>query len=287
MSKKIISIMLSVLMVASMMTVLGISVFAASADDLTYEVIDGKATITGCDMTVDGTLVIPETIDGYTVNAIGDYAFALCLSLDEISIPATVKTIGEEAFNSCTSLTKVTVYSETADFSMSGLGYSAYDVFDGMQAQFEIAYYSYVEAFMAYEESGYDVDLEMETYLAYLEMLNYAEECAENPVKIDLVITGYADSAVEVYAADNGFTFVSIGSDAPETPDVTPDAPVTPEVTPDVEPDIDTDTDNSVDFEIDVDLGAISEVLGNLFSEEAIMKIIAVILKLLTLIATF
>lgn len=287
MSKKIISIVLSVLMIASIMTVIGVSAFAASADDLTYEVIDGKATITGCDMTVDGTLIIPETIDGYTVNAIGDGAFALCVALDEISIPATVETIGEQAFESCLSLTKVTVYSETADFSISNLGYTVYNVLDGMQAQFETAFFAYADAFAAYEASGYDPYFEIDVMYAYFDMINYAEDCVADPVKTDVVIVGYADSAAKTYADNNGFTFVAIDADAPVEPDVTPDVPVTPEVTPDAEPDIDTDTDDSIDFEIDVDFDAISEALGGLFSKEAVYKIVAVILKLLTMIASF
>lgn len=254
MSKKIISIMLSVLMVASMMTVLGISVFAASADDLTYEVIDGKATITGCDMTVDGTLVIPETIDGYTVNAIGDYAFAGCVALDSISIPETVETIGEGAFDSCVSLDGVDVLSKTVDLSSSLLGYSMYDVYDGMKENFVAAYFVYLEAFMAYEESGYEYEYEAVMYDAYLEMLNYADEC-EDYVAIDnMTIFGFAGSTAEAYAAENSFKFFELVNEDPI---------------------------------IDVDFGVISEIFGNLFNTEIVAKIVAVIFKLLTLIATF
>lgn len=70
---------------------------------------DGKTcTITGCQETKK-SITIPKSIDGYTVTAIGDKAFADCTQLTEIKIPNTVKTIGTRAFYCCTSLTSITI----------------------------------------------------------------------------------------------------------------------------------------------------------------------------------
>ena len=56
---------------------------AASLADLTYATTDGKVTITDCNTTATGELVIPNTIEGDPVTSIGNYAFLLCTSPDE------------------------------------------------------------------------------------------------------------------------------------------------------------------------------------------------------------
>ncbi|MBQ3003567.1 MAG: leucine-rich repeat domain-containing protein [Clostridia bacterium] len=99
--------------------------------DYTYEISNDEVTITGYNGQ-GGDVVIPETIEGYPVTAIGsnafsgnkllisveipegvisigDYAFKNCVELESINIPAGVTGIGEYAFNSCQSLTEITL----------------------------------------------------------------------------------------------------------------------------------------------------------------------------------
>lgn len=78
-------------------------------DGLEYITTDGKATITKCPESYEGALTIPSDIDGYSVTAIADTAFANCYALTEIVIPNTVKTLGSYAFNGCQELMKVTL----------------------------------------------------------------------------------------------------------------------------------------------------------------------------------
>ena len=78
-----------------------------STSPFTYTVNDGKATITGLrDKTVT-VAEIPETIDGYTVTAIADNAFAFEKEITKVVIPNTVTTIGEKAFYNCWALAEV------------------------------------------------------------------------------------------------------------------------------------------------------------------------------------
>ena len=81
------------------------------SNSLSYTVNEDKTTctVTGIGGCKGSVLGIPESIDGYTVTAIGDKAFADCTQLTEINIPSTVKTIGTRAFYGCTGITEITI----------------------------------------------------------------------------------------------------------------------------------------------------------------------------------
>jgi hypothetical protein len=79
-----------------------------------YNEDDHTATVTGRVEGVElGELVIPETVlhngDFYTVTAIGQWAFADCMSLASVSIPNTVTAIGAQAFIYCYNLVSVSL----------------------------------------------------------------------------------------------------------------------------------------------------------------------------------
>ena len=82
---------------------------AASLDDLTYSSDDTSVTITDCDESASGALVIPDTIDGLVVTSVNSEAFAECTSLTSITIPDSVTSIGTRAFQNCTSLSSITI----------------------------------------------------------------------------------------------------------------------------------------------------------------------------------
>ncbi|MGN1165719.1 MAG: leucine-rich repeat domain-containing protein, partial [Lachnospiraceae bacterium] len=67
---------------------------------------DNNATITGYNGNAK-VLMIPETIDGYTVTAIGESTFKNNTSLIYVSIPDTVTSIKSYAFSNCTNLNEV------------------------------------------------------------------------------------------------------------------------------------------------------------------------------------
>lgn len=66
-------------------------------------------------------LKIPKEIDGYTVVAIGDGAFAENTELKKVSIPSSVKYIDDYAFSGCTSLKNVNV-----EDGLEVIGYRAF-----------------------------------------------------------------------------------------------------------------------------------------------------------------
>ena len=82
---------------------------AAEAEGYTYSLDgSGNATVTG--YTGSATeLIIPSTLDGHPVKAIGKDAFAFNSNLTSVTIPDSVISIGWEAFVSCTGLKNVTL----------------------------------------------------------------------------------------------------------------------------------------------------------------------------------
>ncbi len=69
-------------------------------------------------------VVIPETIDGYTVVSIGEMAFYGDLNISSVTIPATVNNIGRGAFGSCAVLTKVYI---SADAKITAISDEAFN----------------------------------------------------------------------------------------------------------------------------------------------------------------
>ena len=106
MLKKVMALVLSVMMIIA---ALPMTASAEIYGDLTYEINEGEVTITDCDESISGDVVIPETIDGYPVIAIGYDAFYFCEDLTSITIPDGVISIGDYAFEYCDSLTSVTI----------------------------------------------------------------------------------------------------------------------------------------------------------------------------------
>ncbi len=88
---------------------------------LTYTASGGSITVTGLSQAGKAAgltqLVIPKTINGTKVTAIGSNAFRDCASLQQAVIPLGVKSIGSGAFSRCTALT--TVYFPESLTSMS------------------------------------------------------------------------------------------------------------------------------------------------------------------------
>jgi len=88
----------------------------------------------------EGDIVIPKNVNGYTITAIGDYAFSRLTLKDSergitsVSIPTTVKAIGEWAFYRCDRLKSITIpntVESIGDMAFVGAGIEAFTIEDG------------------------------------------------------------------------------------------------------------------------------------------------------------
>ncbi len=118
--KRVLSVVLCVLMMVSMLAVSQISfTFAATENGYTYTIsAENTATVTAYNGT-DISVIVPETLGGAVVTAVGDGAFMENDTINSITFPATVITIGESAFLGCSVLNKVNL---PADLTTVGYG---------------------------------------------------------------------------------------------------------------------------------------------------------------------
>lgn len=94
---------------------------AGTYDIFTYEIKNGEVTITGCAKNTTGKVVIPDTIEGYPVTAIGEKAFYQQGKITEVVLPDTVKTIHDYGFANCTSMTAIQLSAK-----LSQINYNAF-----------------------------------------------------------------------------------------------------------------------------------------------------------------
>ena len=74
-----------------------------SAEDLEYEIKDGKATIKGYKGS-QKAIAIPEKLNGYDVTAIAERAFADNTTLEVLVLPSSIETMGASILKGCTAL---------------------------------------------------------------------------------------------------------------------------------------------------------------------------------------
>ena len=105
--KKAMALLLTIMMIITAVPMTASVSAEETYDYLSYTIVDGEVTITGCDESVT-IVTIPATIEDCPVTSIGEGAFSEC-SLTSIIIPDSVTIIGEGAFVYCESLTSITI----------------------------------------------------------------------------------------------------------------------------------------------------------------------------------
>lgn len=111
--KKVLSIVLSLVMVLVALPLSAINSFAETDGDWVYDVENDIARITlYCGS--DSVIIIPETLGGYEVKRIVNYAFEDYSALTSITIPYNIDGIGRYAFSGCHDFTICAYYDSYA-----------------------------------------------------------------------------------------------------------------------------------------------------------------------------
>jgi hypothetical protein len=124
-SKKIVSLLLSVLMIITALPLTAVNSFAEDTNtktsgDYEYTVSeDGTAEITAYNGNVEN-VVIPSVLDGYAVTVIGDNAFDGNTFIKSIMIPDSIINISIFALDSCISLADVYVSAMNRVYTAQG-----------------------------------------------------------------------------------------------------------------------------------------------------------------------
>ena len=95
--------------------------------NLTYTVNDDGQTVTLTDgSSATGSITIPDAIEkgeeSYPVTGVGDWAFYLCIALENVTFSGNVGSIGDNAFQYCTVLNTVTFFG-----GVDSIGSSAFE----------------------------------------------------------------------------------------------------------------------------------------------------------------
>lgn len=217
MKKKVLSL-LTALSLLSVCVFSPLPTSAASSDNFTYEISDGKATITGYTGN-EAEVTVPGEIEGYTVTAIGKMAF-FEKTVQTVTLPDSVEIIGESAFNSCQSLRTVIVSNnlkriEKQAFQNSTLASitlpnSVAYIGDCAFLGTKLTYINLPFSLTAINDFTFALCLD----LAYVRIPHTVTNIAPKTFSICdknlLTIVGCANSAAQAFAEEQNFTFATI-----------------------------------------------------------------------------
>lgn len=97
--------------------------------EFSYEVVDGSAVITGYKGS-GGQIVIPQTISGFNVSAIGDGAFMNQTFITEVDVEADIASIGNHTFSGCNRITAIAFHGS----SLKSIGNNAFYGCSGLRS---------------------------------------------------------------------------------------------------------------------------------------------------------
>ncbi len=163
---------------------------------------DGKTcTITNFEGKQGGDLIIPETLDGYIVTAIEDFAFYYCTGFDgKLIIPDTVEKIGKSAFAGCYNLTSVELPE-----NLRNIGAGAFIGCKGLNNIELPDMLNGIDMYAFYDCDG------LNTVNFGRHILSVAEDSFKK-IDAEFLIKAPTDSVAQEYALENGIEFEANGS---------------------------------------------------------------------------
>ena len=205
-SKKIISLLLSLLMIVTSISLMAVNSFAAtSASSFSYVTMsDGTVTITKYNGS-SAYVEIPSEIDGKKVATIGSEAFQFNESIVKVMIPSTVVAIGSDAFSGCINLIQVTFEEGCKSIGnyafLLCLSLESINLPSTLETIGEGAFYCCDSLYFLNIPSS--VNSIGNCAMGY----SYDESSSSLVRYIDFIICGYPGTAAQLYANNNGFEY--------------------------------------------------------------------------------
>ena len=112
----------AVLTICVLLCLFALPALADTEGNYTYDVWYDEVTITKYTGS-DTNLVIPSTLGGYPVTAIGDEAFAYCEFITSLVIPEGVTSIGWNAFERCEGLIELSLPDSLSKIGIEAFAY--------------------------------------------------------------------------------------------------------------------------------------------------------------------
>lgn len=213
----------------------------------TYTVKAGAATIKSVDTSISGDVVIPSTLGGYPVVAIGgdalvspfitsvtipegvtsigEFAFAMCVKLNSITLPDTLTEIGNGAFGWCLSLKEI-ILPERIEILNDQIFYGCFSLErlviknpdidmneDVLPCYTSIEFINITkEEVVARISEAYELYLagDTEGYDKIMDDINNHLIEIETPKLLPLTIYSHDPSTAKTYAEENGIPFKNI-----------------------------------------------------------------------------
>ncbi|MCR5653550.1 MAG: leucine-rich repeat protein, partial [Ruminococcus sp.] len=198
--------------------------FIDPSSDFQYSVENNKAAITGyvTPKSFNGSLVIPSTIDGYTVTAISANAFKDKNDITSVTIPASVTSIGSGAFSGCVGFTRLITdgnhgmstaalanlpLSQIKELTITGSSIKA-DAFKGFTALTKVTIPDKVTSI---GNNAFMDCAKLASATIPASVTSIGTQAFAN-CKSDFVIYGKTGSAAETFAKDNDIIFIDSDS---------------------------------------------------------------------------
>ena len=205
-SNKIISLLLSILMIVTSVSLMAVNSFAAtSASSFSYVTMsDGTVKITKYNGS-SAYVEIPSEIDGKRVATIGSEAFQYNESIVKVMIPSTIVAVESDAFGGCINLIQVTF--EDGCKSIGNYAFllcwslESVNLPSTLETIGEGAFYCCDSLYFLNVPSS--VNSIGDCAMGY----SYDESSSSLVRYIDFVICGYPGTVAQLYANDNGFEY--------------------------------------------------------------------------------
>ena len=215
--KRTLSFLLSLIIVIGIITSAPVTVSAASESDLTFELNeDGMSySVTACNLSAEGELVIPDVYNGLPITDIGKSAFYGCENLTKVSIGNNETEISDWAFRDCFGLVTVEIGNKVTDIGWMAFNYCT-NLTSVIIPEGVVSIGS--NSFYACEKLDVVTIPRSVTSIGDQAFGYYFNQTTENMEVFDgFKIKGYMGTEAERYAKDNGIIFLAIDNPVPPT----------------------------------------------------------------------